>query len=84
MKLSLTIDSNPLDIELDEVVAGLLGVRLGLPPAPAAALQAPITRHLNDTAGPWTLDAEHMRARILRKVILDIADPALLLRYLSD
>lgn len=34
MKLSLTIDSNPLDIELDEVVAGLLGVRLGLPPAP--------------------------------------------------
>lgn len=49
-----------------------------------AALQAPITRHLNDTAGPWTLDAEHMRARILRKVILDIADPALLLRYLSD
>ena len=71
MKLSLTIDSNPLDIELDEVVAGLLGVRLGLPPAPVAALQAPITRHLNETVGPWTLDADHSQRMSLAQAAVD-------------
>ena len=32
MKLQLSIDSKPLHIEIDDVVAGLLAARLGLPP----------------------------------------------------
>ncbi|WP_157646002.1 hypothetical protein [Burkholderia ubonensis] len=31
MKLNLTIDSRPLSIELDDVIAGLLAVRLDAP-----------------------------------------------------
>ena len=31
MELTLTIDSRPLTLELDDVVAGLLAVRLNLP-----------------------------------------------------
>ncbi|NIE82392.1 MULTISPECIES: hypothetical protein [unclassified Burkholderia] len=84
MKLSLTIESRSLDLELDDVVAGLFAIRLDLPPALGHSLQESLTRHLNETTGPWTLDANHMRRRILRKIILDIADPALLIRYLSD
>ena len=46
MKLELCIDSKPLDIELDDVVAGLLAVRLDLP-ANADHRDA-ITRYLNE------------------------------------
>lgn len=82
MKLDLCIDSKPLDIELDDVVAGLLAVRLDLP-ANADHRDA-ITRYLNEKGAPWSLDADHMRRRILRRLILDIADPALVIRYLMD
>ena len=81
MKLELCIDSKPLDIELDDVVAGLLAVRLDLP-ANADHRDA-ITRYLNEKGAP-SLDADHMRRRILRRLILDIADPALVIRYLME
>ncbi|MDN7702625.1 hypothetical protein R0290_29590 [Burkholderia semiarida] len=32
MKLELSIDSRPLNVEIDDVIAGLLAARLGLPP----------------------------------------------------
>ncbi|CAH2798422.1 MAG: hypothetical protein CBARDCOR_5544 [uncultured Caballeronia sp.] len=31
---------------------------------------------------PWMFDENHMRKRILRRLIFDIADPALIVRYL--
>ncbi|MEA3122050.1 MAG: hypothetical protein QOH33_1611, partial [Paraburkholderia sp.] len=32
--------------------------------------------------GPWLLDEDHMCNRILRRLILKIVDPALVVRYL--
>lgn len=80
MKLELCIDSKPLDIDLDDVVAGLLAVRLNLPAN--ADHQEAITRYLSEKGAPWLLDEEHMRRRIFRRLILDIADPALVIRHL--
>jgi hypothetical protein len=80
MKLKLNIDSKPLEVEIDDVVAGLLAVRLDLPAA--ADSQDALARYLSDKGAPWTLDEEHMRRRILRRLILDIADPALVIRHL--
>lgn len=50
MKLELCIDSKPLDIELDDVVAGLLAARLDLP-ANTDHRDA-ITRYLNEKGRP--------------------------------
>ncbi|CAG9229636.1 conserved hypothetical protein [Paraburkholderia sabiae] len=80
MKLQLFIDSKPLEIEIDDVVAGLLAVRLALPAN--ADHQAALARYLSEKGGPWILDEDHMRRRILRRLILDIADPALVIRHL--
>ncbi|WP_027778095.1 hypothetical protein [Paraburkholderia caledonica] len=80
MELTLTIDSRPLTLELDDVVAGLLAVRLNVPSD--ADTPAALCRYLSDAGGPWLLDENHMRKRILRRLILDIADPALVIRYL--
>ncbi|MFP3707885.1 hypothetical protein SB783_28085 [Paraburkholderia sp. SIMBA_009] len=80
MKLELFIDSRPLDIEIDDVVAALLAARLDLPAG--ADNQDGLARYLSEKAAPWTLDEEHMRRRILRRLILDIADPALVIRHL--
>ena len=80
MKLELFIDSRPLDIEIDDVVAGLLAVRLDLPAG--ADNQDALARYLSEKGEPWILDEEHMRQRILRRLILDIADPALVIRHL--
>ena len=73
------IDSKPLDIEIDDVVAGLLAVRLDLPAN--ADHQAALARYLSEKGASWLLDEEHMRRRILR-LTLDIADPALVIRHL--
>ncbi|KWE50023.1 hypothetical protein WL76_21595 [Burkholderia ubonensis] len=81
MKLNLTIDSTPLSMELDDVLAGLLAVRLDAP-LEADAMRDAISRHLSDVGGPWLLDEDHMRNRILRRLVLEIADPALVARYL--
>lgn len=80
MNLNLTIDSKPLAVEIDDVVVGLLAVRLNLPEniAPHDA----ICHHLSEVAGPWILDEEYMRKRVLRRLILEIVDPALVIRYL--
>ncbi|AJE97278.1 hypothetical protein [Pandoraea apista] len=80
MRLELSIDANPLDIEIDDVVAGLLAARLDLP-AGADNSEA-LARYLSEKAAPWTLDEDHMRKRILRRLILDIADPALIIHHL--
>ncbi|MGV2291914.1 hypothetical protein AAHK20_24595 [Trinickia sp. YCB016] len=80
MKLKLNIDSKPLDVDIDDVVAGLLAVRLDLPAGEDN--QDALARYLSDKGAPWTLDEEHMRRRILRRLILDIADPALVIRHL--
>ena len=80
MKLDLYIDSKPLDIEIDDVVVGLLAVRLDLPAD--ANQQDALARYLSEKGAPWMLDEEHMRRRILRRLILDIADPALVIRHL--
>jgi len=80
MKLDLCIDSKPLDIEIDDVVAGLLAVRLGL--TGDTNRQETLARYLSEKGAPWMLDDEHMRRRILRRLILDIADPALVIRHL--
>ncbi|TDG03435.1 hypothetical protein E1N52_34925 [Paraburkholderia guartelaensis] len=80
MKLELRIDSRPLDIEIDDVVAGLLAVRLDLPAGEDN--RDALARHLSAKGEPWILDEEHMRRRILRRLILDIADPALVIRHL--
>ena len=80
MKLKLNIDSKPLDVDIDDVVAGLLAVRLDLPAN--ADHQDAIARYLSEKGAPWILDEEHMRRRILRRLILDIADPALVIRHL--
>lgn len=80
MKLELHIDSKPLDIEIDDVVAGLLAVRLDLPAG--VDNRDALARYLSEKGAPWTLDEEHMRRRILRRLILDIADPALVIRHL--
>ncbi|RQS63571.1 hypothetical protein DID96_29625 [Burkholderia sp. Bp8963] len=81
MKLNLTIDSTPLSIELDDVLARLLAVRLDAP-LEADAMRDAISRHLSDVGGPWMLDEDHMRNRIVRRLILEIVDPALVVRYL--
>ena len=80
MKLELLIDSKPLDIEIDDVIAGLLAVRLDLPAN--ADHQVALARYLSEKGAPWILDDDHMRRRILRRLILDIADPALVIRHL--
>ncbi|KND57732.1 hypothetical protein BSCH_00870 [Candidatus Paraburkholderia schumanniana] len=80
MKLTLTIESKPLEIEIDDVVAGLLAVRLNL--SLDTDHRDAIERYLSEAGGPWTLDDDHMRRRVLRRLILDIADPALVIRYL--
>ena len=80
MDLTLTIDSRPLDFELDDVIAGLLAVRLNVPPGEDT--RAAIGRYLGEGGGPWILDENHMRKRVLRRLILDTADPALVVRYL--
>ncbi len=79
MELTLwPIDSRPLTLELDDVVAGLLAARLNLPSnTDTRAALAAIWR----CRRPWMLD-EIMRKRIMRRLILDIADPALVIRYL--
>ncbi|AJK48615.1 hypothetical protein [Burkholderia plantarii] len=80
MKLTLHIDSKPLEVEIDDVVAGLLAARLDLPAG--GDNQDALARYLGEKGAPWTLDEEHMRRRILRRLILDIADPALVIRHL--
>ena len=80
MKLELLIDSNPLEIEIDDVVAGLLAARLGL--APDGDHRDAVARYLGEAAAPWTLDANHMRKRVMRRLILDVADPTLVIQYL--
>lgn len=80
MQLTLNIDGKALNIEIDDVVAGLLAARLNLPTNADHA--AALSRYLSDKGGPWILDDEHMRRRILRRLILDIADPALVIRHL--
>ncbi|MEE2979444.1 MAG: hypothetical protein VYB88_18430 [Pseudomonadota bacterium] len=80
MKLQLTIDAKHLDVEIDDVVAGLLAARLSLPEG--ADHRDAITRHLSEVSAPWVLDDEHMRKRVLRRLILEIADPTLLMRHL--
>ncbi|MFC5427972.1 hypothetical protein ACFPTO_03990 [Paraburkholderia denitrificans] len=80
MKLELCIDSRPLDIEIDDVVAGLLAARLNLPDSEDH--REALARYLGEKGAPWLLDEEHMRRRILRRLILDIADPALVIRHL--
>jgi hypothetical protein len=80
MDLTLTIDSRPLTVEFDDMIAGLLAARLNLPPD--TDTRAVLCRYLSDAGGPWMLDENHMRKRILRRLILDIADPALVIRYL--
>ncbi len=80
MKLTLNIDSKSLPIEIDDVVAGLLATRLSVPYD--ANVGASLTRYLSEESGPWLLDEEHMRRRIFRRVILEVADPALVIRYL--
>ncbi|HTR06333.1 MAG TPA: hypothetical protein VMJ11_06680 [Paraburkholderia sp.] len=80
MKLELCIDSKALTIEIDDVVAGLLAVRLNLPDNEDH--HAALARYLSEKGAPWILDEEHMRRRILRRLILDIADPALVIRHL--
>ncbi|GJH36348.1 hypothetical protein CBA19CS91_26345 [Paraburkholderia hospita] len=80
MKLQLFIDSKPLEIEIDDVVAGLLAVRLDLPAN--ADSQGALARYLSEKGAPWILDEDHMRKRILRRLILDIADPSLVIRHL--
>ncbi|WP_174434200.1 hypothetical protein [Burkholderia metallica] len=80
MKLELSIDFRPLHVELDDVIAGLLAARLGLPPDDDH--RGAIGRYLGDAAGPWTLDDDHMRKRVMRRLILDIADPTLVIQYL--
>ena len=79
MKLELSIDAKPLDIEIDDVVAGLLAVRLDLPAN--ADHQAALARYLSEKGAPWLLDEGHMRRRILRRLTLDIAYPALVIRH---
>ncbi|MEM5425306.1 MULTISPECIES: hypothetical protein [Paraburkholderia] len=80
MKLELHIDSRPLDVEIDDVVAGLLAVRLNLPDGEDH--RDALARYLSEKGKPWILDEEHMRRRILRRLILEIADPALVIRHL--
>lgn len=80
MHLNLTIDSKPLAIEIDDVIVGLLAIRLNLPEN--ADPRDAISRHLSEACGPWILDEEHMRKRVLRRLILEVADPALVIRYL--
>jgi len=80
MKLELCIDSKRLDIELDDVVAGLLAARLNLPAG--TDNRDALARYLGKQGEPWSLDEEHMRRRILRRLILDIPDPALVIRHL--
>ena len=53
MELTLTIDSRPLTLELDDVVAGLLAVRLNLPSD--ADTRAALCRYLSDAGGPGML-----------------------------
>ncbi|WP_269504479.1 hypothetical protein [Burkholderia sp. IMCC1007] len=80
MKLELLIDSHALHIEIDDVVAGLLAARLGL--APDGDHSDAIARYLGEAAAPWTLDDNHMRKRVMRRLILDVADPTLVIQYL--
>ena len=48
MELTLTIDSRPLTLELDDVVAGLLAVRLNVPSD--TDTRAALCRYLSDEA----------------------------------
>lgn len=80
MDLTLTIDGRKLSIELDDVVVGLLAARLDLPAG--TDQREAVMRYLGEVGSPWMLDESHMRKRILRRLILDIADPALIVRHL--
>lgn len=80
VKLHLTVDSKPLSVDIDDIAAALLAVRLNLPGG--ADHRRAISRYLEENGSPWILDENHMRRRILRRVILDIADPALVIRHL--
>ncbi|MEK6425374.1 MAG: hypothetical protein V4801_37840 [Burkholderia gladioli] len=80
MHLKLIIDSKPLDIEVDDVIAGLLATRLNL--SEGTDEQEALARYLGEKGAPWLLDEEHMRKRIFRRLILDIADPSLVIRHL--
>lgn len=80
MELTLSIDGRPLSFELDDVVAGLLATRLNVPPG--IDQREAIRGYLGEAGGPWMLDEDHMRRRVLRRLILDIADPTLIVRYL--
>ena len=80
MDLTLTIGGRTLKFELDDVVAGLLAARLNLPAG--TDTREAIREHLSEAGSPWMLDESHMRRRIMRRLILDIADPALIVRYL--
>ncbi|CAJ4966119.1 Uncharacterised protein [Burkholderia pseudomallei] len=54
MHLNLTIDSKPLAIEIDDVIVGLLAIRLNLPEN--ADPRDAISRHLSEAGGRgyWT------------------------------
>lgn len=80
MKLELSIDSKPLTIEIDDVIAGLLAARLNLPAG--VNQEVLLAGYLSEKGEPWTLDEDHMRRRVLRRLILDIADPALVIKHL--
>lgn len=80
MELNLTIDARPLRLEVDDVVAGLLAARLNLPEG--ADYRDALARHLSEVSAPWILDEAHMRKRVLRRLILEIADARLVMRYL--
>ncbi|MCA8251061.1 hypothetical protein LGN04_30115 [Burkholderia multivorans] len=62
------------------MTAGLLAARLNLPSG--ADHREAIAHYLSKVASPWVLDEDHMRRRVMRRLILDIADPALVIRYL--
>lgn len=62
MKLQLCIDSKPLEVDIDDVIAALLAVRLGQP-ADADNREA-LAHYLSEKGTPWILDDEHMRKRI--------------------
>lgn len=53
MKLELSIDSRPLHVELDDVIAGLLAARLGLPLDGDIAARSAATSATRPGRGRW-------------------------------
>jgi hypothetical protein len=80
VKLDLVIDSKPLNVDIDDIVVALLAMRLNL--SAGGDHRHAIARYLSENSSPWILSEEHMRRRVLRRAILDIADPALVIRHL--